>query len=502
MILNITPQARYVATAVSVPLEIKAILDGQNPITLLAAQIPGQYAFISPSSHIELNQSDAIIFPDRTDTISTDATPFAISNLNISGNNVTLDAEGNLVYNMQPATAGQLGGIKVGSNMTITADGILSTGDEVVLKNQPNRIAGQTEFIRPVKVANPANDTDAINLKTAQSMQAFDFMSRPLGQAFTDAGNITTHAFGSLLNPTATKAVSFVTDAKMGSNDAWIKYVLVLPLPPTLKVTNSLQSFLAMGYIDKNGYSSNPQPKLGEAICKGNYSNRTATVFPGWACPDEQPRFQSNCPAKSLTNPDLMGICIAPEDTAALVWVKPESFTTNSFKMERTGLAGLFSVNQNGVFTHLFNQSNSTIEGTGSNYGQVGAPGFVLGKFHSNSYWVTTPGLSNNAKVYSEYDPFGLIEQDFLIKQSHMFDLSRHDITSAAATVQSTWRVSGSLSPSTKYPSSNWLEVSVENNVVTITAQENTTGEARQGVANLLADLNGVTYTILINQEG
>lgn len=508
MIIHTTPQSGYLVTAVSVPLEIKALIDGQPSITLLTANSPGQYAFIAPSSQIELNQQDAIVTPNDAIAIAAHSNNLPLAAADslggvMIGNNVTLDDENRLVYNLQPASSTQLGGIKVGQNLSISTDGTLDVGNMVILANKKNTITGATEFTAPLKVADAVSDTDAVSKRTARKMMIADWHERQLACRADQLQFLNIAPFGVSLKSSATYPILFGWGEADGNVDAWYKYSLIMPIPRSAKINSIHQSYLALGYMNEHDSSRNMAPKLGEALWSSIYARRHAVLFPCWACPDNISRLQScnTITRTDLTNPMIMGICIIPEDTAAIAWIKPESFQLNNYLMETKGLAGIFAISLNGKITHLFNHSCFPQGSTNPSYETNGYYGFAIGAKHPVSDYRLIPGLSSKAKAYWLYDPFDLKESDFTIKQAYMFDASKHETGARGGTVQSTWRSSGSLTPSTLYPSSDWLTVSVDANVVTISIAENTTGSPRQGVANLLADMNNITYSIVINQE-
>lgn len=175
MIIKTTPHSGYVVTAITVPLEIKAIVDDAEQVTLLLVNTPGQYAFISPSDQIEVNQTDAIISPNSTITVS--ANQYTLPQANDDtlggiklGQNITLDEDGRLIYVMNPATAEQIGGVKVGANLSVLIDGTISTGNNVFITNQDTTITGATVFTNPVSVAMATQPGHSVNLQGLRSL--------------------------------------------------------------------------------------------------------------------------------------------------------------------------------------------------------------------------------------------------------------------------------------------------------------------------------------------
>ncbi len=310
--------------------------------------------------------------------------------------------------------------------------------------------------------------------------------------------------FSIVLKDNANRAVLFGSHNAV-SNDADTQHIsIVLPLTngKSPSSQNQYLSLLSMGYFSANGALNNPDPRLGEAMWADNYASRCVTVFPPQKSPDAKLRVQSYSARKktgySLLNPGIQGICIVPDNTVALVYYKP-GWNNSGFGTEVNGMAMVFALDKSGDYTHILNQTAQNDYKASFPYGQIGCPGFVLGKSLNSQ---TAIGLSTRARVFDGMDPFQFESSQCLFKKMMFFDKSRHDLDGNAFEISSTWQQSaGVLNLDTKNPSSSWLSVSTDGTKVTIRAGVNLTGAPRQGVANLRCSLNDVSYTILVNQE-
>lgn len=362
-------------------------------------------------------------------------------------------------------------------------------------------------YTQPLQVANAVKPQDAVNKQTFQNLMTLDPMSSPItltNYPNFDHSYLVSTPFNARIKAASPLPAHFTTPVKIGTSADTGGTSVVLPLGHcegyNENNTHIGANFphVTFGYLGHNGTQGRVTCPLGEAAWRDNYAGRCVTLFPNQLTPDGHARIQSyNSKNVPLNNPELFGICIIPKDSIALVYYK-DHIDSKKYKMDWHGMAMVFSVNQKGEFRHIMNQS-AWSSGKLSSYGQNGSTGFLLG--HTGADRPHEIGLRHEAKSYYFKNPFEFDASVCLLKKSHIFDINRHSVATEGGTVTSVWQDAGELTASTEYPSSDWLTIAIDGINIHISAEPNTTGTARQGVANILASINDVTYTILINQQ-
>lgn len=288
---------------------------------------------------------------------------------------------------------------------------------------------------------------------------------------------------------------------------------------------------MALGWLSHGIWRNDgSHPKLGEILTANHYGNREATLFSAWDTPDGQPRVQissswrfGNGGAASYLAPSLMGLCIPPVGTVGIAYVKLTTAFLDplGINYEKRGMASVFAILGDGSSVYLGNNVPVHTDGQFQGYCQNGSFAVQLGKHSAQLDRQYRTGMNTNACVYmsrnlQQSNPLGFGKKDILYTGAFMFDQveadaeqspfyrgSRYDMPAEGGRAVSRWLAPGEIEPSADYPTSSWIQAGVDDGqLVPITVPANTTGAPRQGVVNVTASFNNITYSIIVNQAG